>query len=49
MLAIVAQFPEERVKDEDATQALNLYKTPCSAEYGGFSGGLTAIEIGTME
>ncbi len=27
-----------------AIQTLNVYKTPYSAEYGGFSGGLTAIE-----
>ena len=28
----------------DAIQTLNVYKTPYGAEYGGFSGGLTAIE-----
>ena len=28
----------------DDIQALNVYKVPYSAEYGGFSGGLTAIE-----
>ena len=28
----------------DAIQALNVYKVPYSAEYGGFSGGLTTIE-----
>ena len=28
----------------DAIQSLNVYKTPYSSEYGGFSGGLTAIE-----
>jgi Carboxypeptidase regulatory-like domain len=28
----------------DAIQALNVYKVPYSTEYGGFSGGLTAIE-----
>ncbi len=28
----------------DAIQTLNVYKTPYSSEYGGFSGGLTAIE-----
>ena len=28
----------------DAIQTLSVYKTPYSAEYGGFSGGLTAIE-----
>ncbi len=28
----------------DAVQTLNVYKTPISAEYGSFSGGLTTIE-----
>ena len=28
----------------DAIQTMNVYKTPYGAEYGGFSGGLTAIE-----